>query len=374
LGWHLCRPNIIKRNLKNVKTDKLYIKSIQLRNFKNHTHTDFTFSPLGALVVGKNGIGKTNLLEAISYSNFGKSIINHPDKDLMSFSADHFFIKAVYSINDTDSEIKVFFQKDKKVISVGEKHLQKLSDLMHLVQIIYSSPDDIYHIFSSPQKRCLFIDMAISKVYPVYIDIYKRFKVALTQRNALLKTDYSPAVKEAWDTTFAYEANNVAQYRLKFITEYMHYLKNAYQMIVKNTENIDIALKQSFSAGDDYVNKMMAKLNEYADREKRYQCSLIGPHRDDLLLSVNSKNAIYYASQGQKRSIVIALKIALAQMIQCTYNQNPILIFDDTLAELDTDRSLSLIANLAPHHQIFIASPQADKYLSTRLPVMELNP
>jgi len=351
----------------------LYIKNIYLQNFKNHTNADFAFAPQGALVVGNNGIGKTNLLEAISYFSYGKSLLNHPDKDLVSFTADHFFLKAVYDINDTDTETKAFYTKDKKAIFVGEKHLQKLSDLIQLVQIFYSSPDDIYQIFTSPQKRCLFLDMAISKVYPIYIDIYKRFKAVLQQRNALLKTNYTSSVKEAWDTTFAGEAYNIAQYRMKFITEYTQYLKETYLMIIDSKEQLDITLKQNFHSEEDYVQKLLIKLNENSEREKRHQCSLIGPHRDDLHININTKNALYFASQGQKRCIVIALKIALAQMIKNIYNQNPIIIFDDTLAELDTSRSLSLVANLAPHHQIFIASPQPDKYLPTGLPVMWLS-
>jgi len=350
----------------------LNITSVQLRNFKSYAERDFTFEREGALIVGKNGIGKTNLLEAMSYFSYGKSILKTSDKELVRFGAGHFFLRSVYHINEADTLFTVFFEEGKKVVTCDQKPQKRLSDLYSLVQIIYSAPEDIYNIFTTPLKRRQFLDMAILKVFPGYIDIYRRFRLSLSQRNALLRTDFTAGEKEAWDFTFAKDSFEVCEYRLRFIAQFEQYLKEAYQMIIAKKEGISITLRQSFFSDGDYVLKLVNKLQDNLARERKYQQTVVGPHQDDFDIYLDGKRSLLYASQGQKRSIVIALKIALANLIKNIYNKNPILCFDDTLAELDKDRRTQLLTRLIPEHQIFIASPEVDKYLSSQLPVLEL--
>jgi DNA replication and repair protein RecF len=330
-----------------------------------------SFENVGCLIVGKNGIGKTNLLDAISYFTYGRSILSTPDGQLINYQKDFFSINSKFYLNNYENEFKVYYTKDKKVIQVEGKPLKKLSDLYQLLQVIYSSPDDIFNIFSTPAKRRQFLDMAISKIYPAYIDYLRRFKETLMQRNAMLKTDFSANEKEAWDHTFVQEAKNVVGYRLKFFELYKEAFKTAYAMIIDNAEETDVSLKLSFYH-EDFESKMKQVLRDSLSKEKKYQESIIGPHRDDFFVMINDKNAFYNASQGQKRSIVIAMKIALGNIITRINNIRPIMIFDDTLAELDNDRTKNLLSNLTPYHQIFIASPTRDKYMDLKLPVYEL--
>ena len=350
----------------------MFLNNISLRNFKNYEDSFYAFAPQGSLIVGKNGIGKTNLLEAISYFTYGKSILNHLDNQLINYSKNNFFIKSEFCINDATTECKAYYDKQKKkVIHIDDKPLKKISDLYHLLQVVYSGPEDIYNIFSTPAKRRQFIDMAIAKVFPVYIDFLRRFRDALIQRNSLMKTDFNQKEKEAWDKTFCEEAKNIVEYRIKFCDLYKDVLKTAHTMIVKN-EDIDYSLKLNVFYESDFCSKMTSLLKDNEQKERKYQTSLFGPHLDDFVITLNQKNAMHYASQGQKRSIVIALKIALAYIISSTSNVQPILIFDDTLAELDKSRSTNLLSHLSMKHQIFIASPTSDKYLSTKLPILNL--
>ena len=404
----------------------MHIKSISLQNYRNYIDSSFEFSPEGSLIIGKNGSGKTNLLEAISYFTYGKSILNHLDLQLINHGKDSFFVKSCFQKNTNCSndftavdsskssngfpavdlsnniqamtEFKAYYNSQKKkVLHIDQKPLNKLSDLYQHLQVVYSGPDDIFNIFSVPARRRTFLDMAISKIYPVYIDYLRRFKETLAQRNSLLKKDFSKKEKEAWDRTFCEDAKNVVDIRLRFFEVYRSYFKEAYAMIMDINENVDIFLKLNVSTSSlhtlhyqsrmdyssverggkgeynqDFISYMLSILHENTEKEKKYQTSLFGPHLDDFIVSIYQKNAILFASQGQKRSLVVALKVALANMITDINNILPIMIFDDTLAELDKQRCENLLKNLTGKHQIFIASPTRDRYLELNLPVMLL--
>ena len=354
----------------------MFIKTIQLQNYRNYLEVNFEFQKEGCLITGKNGVGKTNLLEAISYFNYGKSFLNHLDTQIISHDKESFFIKSEYNsisaIGFTASSYTVYYNNQKKkVIHIDNKPLRKISDLYHHIQILYSGADDIYSVFSVPAKRRNFIDMAISKLYPVYIEYLRRFKEVLFQRNSLLKTDFSRQEKAAWDRTFCEAAENVVLSRIKFFETYRDIFTKTYPVLIKEDEDVDICFKPNFYH-TDFVDKMMETIQKNTKKECKYQTTLYGPHLDDFYLTINKKNALHFASQGQKRSIVLVLKLALSNYIEKNNSIVPILIFDDTLTELDKQRCDSMLANLSKKHQIFIATPCLEKYLDSKLPILEL--
>ena len=351
----------------------MYIKDISLRNYRNYEDSFFSFSPEGSLIIGKNGKGKTNLLEAISYFAYGRSTLNHQDEQLICHGKDAFRIKSIFCVEDIDTEYMVSFCKEKKkIIHYENKQLRKLSDLYKLLQIVYSAPDDIYNIFTTPAKRRNFIDMAISKIYPVYIEYLRNYKNALHQRNSLLKIEFNQKEKEAWDKVFCEAAYHITEYRLKFFSLFRDEVSKSHSMLIDKEEDIEIVYKYNYYSSDDFISKMMVLLHKNIANEKKQQTSLYGPHRDDFIVLINKKDAQHFASQGQKRSLVISFKIVLANIIKNINKINPILIFDDTLAELDVYRSNYLLSNLTKSHQIFIASPTLTKYKTVDLPVLEL--
>ncbi|MCL2064546.1 MAG: DNA replication and repair protein RecF [Candidatus Cloacimonetes bacterium] len=351
----------------------MYIEKISLQNFRNYEDSSFEFSPEGSLIIGQNGVGKTNLLEAISYFTYGKSILNRLDLQLIHHGKENFFIRSNFAFQKSKYEFKAYYNNQKKkLLHIDGKALQKISDLYRHIQVVYSGPDDIFNIFSVPIKRRFFVDMAISKIYPAYMDSLRRFKEALLQRNTLLKKDFTKKEKEAWDKTFCEESKNVVEYRIKFFEQYRKFFKKAYSLIVETEEEVEVYLKMNFY-DKDFVEKMMNLLRENSLKEKKYQTSLFGPHLDDFYITIKQKNAFQYGSQGQKRSIVLALKLAISDMIMEINKICPIMIFDDTLAELDKRRSENLLINLIGKHQIFIASPTVDRYQETNLPAMNLS-
>jgi DNA replication and repair protein RecF len=335
---------------------------MSLRNFRNYEDFSLSFDKRGCIVVGKNGVGKSNLLEGLSYFAFGKSILQNYDNDLIRLNCKDFSINSEFEINNSVNNFFVNYNKEKKIVKYNDKNIMKLSQLYKLLHIIYSSPDDLNNIYSIPGKRRYFLDLSISKVYPNYIFSLKRYKDVLSQRNTMLKKDYSYKEKEAWDESLCKEAYDVVEYRKRFIQEFSHTVKTEYNRVINSDENIDVEMKFSFDCFDNYIINMKNSLIKNYEKEKKYKETLIGPHRDDFIINLDGLNSFNFASQGQKRSIVIAFKLAIAEIIKKNNLIFPILIFDDTLADLDVERCYNLLTNLSRKHQLFSATPDDHKY------------
>jgi DNA replication and repair protein RecF len=356
----------------------LYIKKIDIQNFRNYKDFSYNFESQGCIITGNNGIGKSNFLEAISYFAYGKSILSNKDTELLNLNfpqgkENNFTINSQYHTDQTDINFFVRYNsKKQKLIKIHNKQIKKISELYKYIQVVYSSPNDIFNIFSTPAKRRQFLDMSIAKIYPMYINYLSNYKNALHQRNMLLKMNYNHSEKNAWDKIFINEAQNVTEYRKKFITEFKIYFSNAYNDMINEQEKVDISLRLNFNNQANFEEEMLKEIHKINKKESLQQISLIGPHLDDLQINIDNKSANIYASQGQKRSLVIALKLGMSSFIHNSLNTYPILIFDDTLAELDNNRTNKLLNHLSQKHQIFIASPTLDKYSLIKLPLLNL--
>ena len=350
----------------------MHIKDITLKNFRNYIETTFEFDKRGCIIVGKNGIGKTNLLEAITYFAYGKSILDARDNDLVRFNENFFKISATFNNLQTDNYFDITYQNYKN-IKINDMWVKRISELYQYLQILYFSPDDINLIMDAPKNRRTFLNLSICKIFWGYIEIIKMYENVLSQRNALLKTDYHHAEKKAWDEQLSTLGAEVIDYRLKFLERFAPFFQKNYESISGNSEKIDLEYICLFKYDTKQIKKdFLDELKKIDDKEKYMQRTLIGPHLDDLLIKINDMPVVKFASQGQKRSIVIALKITLADMIHKISSTYPILLFDDTLAELDKNRAKNLIDLLSQNHQIFIATPNIEHYVHFDLPILDL--
>lgn len=351
----------------------MFIQNISLTGYRNYSLNSYSFDSKGCIISGPNGIGKTNLLEAISYFAYGKSINNYPDRNILQFNAPFFKIDAQYRHLDKDFHFQVIFEKNKS-IKINDSLIKKQSELYTYLQVVYFSPDDIHLIIGNPKNRRRFLDMAVAKIFPPYIEFHKKFIHILTQRNQLLKGDIDKKMKRVWDEQYLSICQEILQNRLLFLNEFNEIFMQAYQEISADKEkvNLQYSFKNSipYQYQDDYYNECLKKAE---DREIRYQTTLFGPHTEDLKIYIDQKEAVNFASQGQKRSLVIALKLALAKLIYKKTAVYPILMFDDTLAELDLRRSENILHHLSNDHQIFIATPNKGHYSTLNLPFLELS-
>ncbi len=318
---------------------------------------------MGLLIYGKNGIGKTNLLEAIAYFSFGKSFRLLSDSEVISFSEKQFFIEGNFKIQNIDRNIKIKASKDKKVIKIDDNIIKKSTELYKFVKTVYFSPNDINIVEGYPLNRRRFFDIAISQYDFKYLELLKQYNRILKQRNALLKREYSEREKEIWDKQFVYISKDIILQRIKYLKKFNAEMKKFYGKVTENKEEISISHSPEYPESDQEILQMLfEKIKSKENEEKILQRSLLGPHLHDFKFLLNGLPIKKFGSQGQKRSFVISLRLSQAKLIDISTNDPPILIFDDVLSELDSERSKNIFHLLGEKHQIFIATPNRKTY------------
>ncbi len=351
----------------------MLISSLSIKNFRNYSNFKIEFNPVGALILGDNGIGKTNLLESISYFAFGKSFQTSRDLELIKFSKAFFRIEAKFSIQNKLHFFEAASDRSKKIIKINSVNIARISELYKYLKVVYFSPNDIEIAAGSPVFRRNFIDQAISQYSFEYIEALRNYKRILKQRNALFKTDYSSKEKRAWDEEFAKTGTNIIKLRLSYLVNFKPLLEKYYEIISCAKEKLNINYKFSFpNDNEDIFTNLIDHILRIEEQEKNQQRSLTGPHLDDIEISIDSHLSRYFSSQGQKRSIAIAMRLVQTELIKDKDEDPPILMFDDVLADLDQQRIEKINELLKGKHQIFIATPNIANYRSFDLPEIHL--
>jgi DNA replication and repair protein RecF len=341
----------------------LEISYLKILNYRSLIENIFEFEPEGALIHGRNGIGKTNLLEAIAYLAFGKSFQNSKDAELINFSKAFFRLEGRFNLTEKEHFIEAAADKNKKIIKIDEANVSRISELYQYLKVVYFSPADINIIGGAPSFRRSFIDQAISQYSYVYIADLRKYNRILKQRNALLKGEFDPKEKRSWDEQYANIGASIIQQRLDYLKKFIPILIEFYTKISGFRENLDIEYEFSFPRqGEEIRDDLLYHLEESVEQETHYERSLCGPHLDDIQFKIDTHPARNFASQGQKRSLSIAARLVQARLIASQSNESPILMFDDVLSDLDKTRTHEIIQLLQGKHQIFIATPNAEIY------------
>jgi DNA replication and repair protein RecF len=342
----------------------LRVTNLSILNFRNISKFNNKFEPAGAIIFGKNGTGKTNLLEAISYFAFGKSMRSALDTDLVSFSKAFFRLKSTFVIQGKEIDIEAAFDNKRKLIKLDDCKIDKISELYKYAKVVYFSPEDIELVNGGPSLRRKFIDLAISQTSYKYLESLRTYKRILKQRNALLKTNFSYKEKKIWDERFARFSEEIIENRLEYLEAFIPLLCDKYYFVSGQEELLSIEYKFSFPRNGeiDFLQNFKDHLEAIENDEIRLQRTLAGPHLDDIEFSIKGKPARNFGSQGQKRSLAITARLVQAYIIKEKNNDSPILIFDDVLADLDRVRSRKIMDVLEEDHQIFIATSNLGLY------------
>ncbi len=343
------------------------IISLKIKNFRNFSDLELNFKPEGALIHGINGIGKTNILEAISFFAFGKSFQTSYDLELIHFSKAFFRIEGKFLYNGHKHFLEAAADKSKKFIKIDGAGISRISELYQHVKVVYFSPDDINIVGGAPSFRRKFIDQAISQYSYRYIGLLRKFYRILKQRNALLKTEFDRKEKKTWDEQFVSSASQVINFRLEYLKEFTPILMKYYSHICEKNEELGICYKYSFPTSGKIEDDLLDHLNEIEEQEIIQERSLAGPHIDDLDFTINKHSARKFGSQGEKRSLAITARLVQANLIAQVGDDTPILIFDDVLSDLDKKRAKKIISLLENKHQVFIATPNVTIYKDFKL-------
>lgn len=338
------------------------LKSIELRNFRSYTERSFDFDPMGNLVIGPNGSGKTNLLEAIAYTSIGKSIRYHSDQELVQLDQDYFNLTARYD-TDLGSGLKVQLAYDskRKMLKINDDVMRQLSELFSRVKVIYCAPDDIQLINGSPRIRRQYFDMAISQIFPAYLGILREYLHVVDQRNRLLKTEFQKDEKRVWDRRYVQALSALYPYRDRYLKLLNSKLEESFSGISADFADVRVrylpVIRQAFGLDESAIT---AHLESLEAKEKLWQRCLCGAHLDDYSFELDANGMRAFASQGQKRIAVIILKLIQASLVESQTGIQPILLYDDIFAELDLKHSQRIRDLSSERYQIFIASPKMD--------------
>lgn len=325
------------------------IKRIELTHFRNHKKLVLDITGDTVLLLGDNASGKTSVLEAIHFAGFTSSHRTKDDKEVIAFDAPFGKIKLKTETHVFD----IVISKDGKRFSVNHIEQPKLSHVLGIIPIVMFAPEDLAFIKGSPSSRRQFLDMHLGQTHAKYLHALSQYKKILKQRNDLLKKlDLQSDrifLNIITDQLLA-EAKTIIACRTTFVESLNPYFKAAHAHFSSKDE---VRLVYSPSLQESELEEgFKAKQTQ----DILLNMTLQGPHRDDLSVLINETSAISYASQGQQRSLILALKLALVEWMRDSMKKNPIILLDDVLSELDDSRQIQLLNAIKNKGQTWITS------------------
>lgn len=341
------------------------IKSISLDTFRNYEHFFIEFDQDINILIGSNGQGKTNLIEAIYLLSVGKSFKTHINKQMIMFDKDFAKVQGEIITNNKTRKLEMILGNNFKRAKIDDQELHKISEFVGLLNVVVFIPDDLYLIKGSPRNRRHFIDLELSKISPIYVFNLSKYNQLLKERNKYLKIlnqkyQSNDEYLEVLDEQMARLQTDLIRRRKDFVVRLNEKVALVYQLISKkNDEQVSLAY-HCFLKQEVNDENILAIYKKNRQRDVDYMQTHIGIHKDDLKIYLNHKEAYLYASQGQQRTIVLSLKIALIELIKEEIGEYPVLLLDDVLSELDETRKNMLLDILNQKIQTFITTTSID--------------
>lgn len=342
----------------------MFIKSLKLINFRNYDEIYLNFNNHINLLIGKNGHGKTNILEAIYLLSLGKSFRTNKDKELIKFENENGYVGGLFLKEESDNTIEIVIRRDsKKGIKVNKSSIEKFSQLLGNFNVVIFSPEDLKLVKEGPKERRKFIDREISQIVPKYYHYISSYNKVLFQRNKLLKSNYiDENLLDVFDEELSVYGGYIYQYRRKFISKIEFLAKSIHKKMTDEAENLEIKYinQINLDCGNSYNDlkgRLIENLKKTRDQDRYNKTTKIGPHKDDLEILINGLDVKLYGSQGQQRMCSISLKLSEINLIKKEVGEYPVLLLDDVFSELDESRQKLLVDNLNDV-QIFITSAE----------------
>ena len=342
----------------------MHLGNLSLVNFKNYSEANVDFSEGINCFVGDNGMGKTNLLDAIHYLSFCKSFYNPIDSHHVRHGQELFVIQGNFQINDSNEQIYCGLQKGKKKqFKRNKKDYPRLADHIGLFPVVIISPEDHDLIAGGSEVRRKFMDTIISQLDKAYLDDLIYYNKVLLQRNSLLKqfadrNSFDRDALEVWDMQLVERGESIFKKRQEFIEKFIPEFQRYYTYISGGAEQVGIEY-QSQLIDQDYS----ALLEHSVKKDRIVKYTTVGIHRDDLVFNIGEHPIKKFGSQGQQKSFVVALKLAQFDFIKSAKSFMPILLLDDIFDRLDPIRVEKLMQLVSDHNfgQIFITHTHRER-------------
>ena len=340
----------------------MILKRISILNYKNLEQVELDFSPKMNCFIGQNGMGKTNLLDAVYYLSFCKSATNPIDSQNMMHHQDFFVIQGFYEteLGDTEEIYCGMKRRQKKQFKRNKKEYTRLSDHIGFIPLVMVSPSDSELISGGSEERRRFMDVVISQYDKEYLEALIRYNKALQQRNTLLKNEqvFDEELMEVWEEMMAASGEVVYRKRCAFIEEFIPIFQTFYSQISQNKEEVGLVYESHAQQGN-----LVQLLKESRQRDQIMGYSLKGIHKDDLLMQLGDYPIKKEGSQGQNKTYLIALKLAQFDFLRRTGSHTtPLLLLDDIFDKLDASRVEQIVKLVAGDKfgQIFITDTNRD--------------
>ena len=342
----------------------MFLKQLSLVNFKNYEELEARFSEKINCFVGNNGEGKTNVLDAIHYLSFCKSFFNTIDSQNIRHNEGFFVIQGYFDKSGEDTEVYCGIKRNqKKVFKRNKREYDRLSEHIGQFPLVMISPSDSELINGSSEVRRKFLDGIISQYDKLYLDKLISYNQVLKQRNALLKhffenRTFDSETLEVWDEQLMLHGRVILEVRENFLKHFIPLFNSYYQFISNSREEVALRYENSLSERD-FKTALLTTLS----RDRAVQYTTVGPHKDDLEFTLNGHSLKRFASQGQQKSYLLALKLAQFEFIKDQKHTKPLLLLDDVYDKLDETRFAKLLEMVSSGKfgQVFITDTHPDR-------------
>lgn len=337
------------------------ILKLHYKNFRNLKENELIPHSNINVIYGNNAQGKTNILESIWILTGGHSFRRCKDKDLIAFNEDFARVEADFEAFERKQNLKMIISDKNKKATLNNVPKNLISMIIGTFCCVVFSPEHLSLIKSSPSERRKFLDAAICQTKPSYASVLVKYNKTLEHRNALLKDLYkSPSLEstlDVWDEKLSYLGASVTAERIKYTEKLCKYSEMFYDGISKSKEKLQVVYSPSYikecNSFEDIKSSLYKTLKDKLKESINSGFTTVGPQRDDLSISINEKDSKKYGSQGQQRSCVLALKLSEASILKEVTGEEPVILLDDVMSELDSTRQDFLI-NKINNKQVFI--------------------
>lgn len=356
----------------------MFAEQLELKDYRNYETLRLKLSPGTNIFYGDNAQGKTNILEAVFMACTSKSYRSAHDRELIRFGAEEAHIKLVIRKpvwNEEDKtipfRIDMHLKKSRpKGIAIDEIPIRKASELFGIANVVCFSPEDLSLIKDGPGERRRFMDLELCQLDKIYLHHLARYNRVLNQRNRLLKDiGFQPSLADTlsvWDQELISSGSVLIRVRREFIEGLSGIILDIHRQLTGGTEQIELLYDENVT--EEGFQEALARVHE---QELRQHLTLAGPHRDDLRFMINGKDVRRFGSQGQQRTAALSLKLSEIELVRKKIKDQPILLLDDVLSELDAKRQNYLLSMLK-NTQNIITCTGLDDFVENRFQIDRL--
>lgn len=345
----------------------MYVKDLRVYKFRNLSDATIEFSPGVNLIVGRNGQGKTNILEAISVLSSAKSFRTSKLSELINWgNTEASVFGNIVSSEGTKTSLGLVIEKKSKQAYLNDAVVRSAEDFIGALASVTFTPDDLELVKGGPAERRKFMDRAVAFLNRKIIKTLAAYNTSLRSKNALLRASFGKPKGvifdelESWNRLIAKYGVEIEVARRALISNLATRAAKIYSAYAPETETLELSLKSARTKPEPSEYLLLEELSEAREREVAQGQSLVGPHRDDMIISLSGIDSRAYASQGQTRSIVLALKLALIEEIEAIRGEAPVILLDDVDSELDQGRRESFFRAIVAHgRQVIISGTNA---------------